>query len=176
MPTLSRHLIRLNNMMKLPYPDIALENIFELSPELLKEAGISFLLLDLDNTIAPYSRNSPTVAELNWVDSIKRTGIEPFILSNNHGDRPKIFAEALSIDFINKAKKPSTKRLFEVLEDKGVSPENVAIVGDQVYTDIACGKRAGIMTILLKPIELKNPLLLGRYWLERPFRPRRRKK
>lgn len=150
------------------------ESVFELKPEHLRERSITLLLLDLDNTIAPYSRPTPTVAVLNWVDSMKHAGIEPFILSNNRGSRPKTFAEALSLDYINRAKKPSTKKLFEVLEKKGVSPQNAAIIGDQVYTDVACGKRAGVMTILIMPINLKNPLLLGRYWLELPFRTGRR--
>lgn len=137
---------------------------------MLQKAGVTLLLLDLDNTLAPYSRPTPTVALRNWVDALKKAGIEPFILSNNRGRRPRVFAEALTLDYMNRARKPSTKKLFEALKKKGVPPQNTAIMGDQIYTDVVCGKRAGVMTILIDPIELKSPLLLVRYWLELPFR------
>lgn len=147
-----------------------LRNIYELKPEDLRESGITLLFLDLDNTLAPYSGNEPTPELRNWVTSIKNAGIEPFILSNNRGDRPETFARALSLEYVNLAKKPSSKKLLEVLSDKGISPKNAAIVGDQIYTDVLCGRLAGVKCILIEPIELKNPLFRLRYWLELPFR------
>lgn len=157
-------------MSKMLIPDVKIRNIYELKPEELVENGITLLLLDLDNTLAPYSRDKPTPELTNWVKSIKNADIEPFILSNNRGQRPETFAKALSLDYVNLAKKPSSRKLLEVLTNKGVSTENAAIVGDQIYTDILCGRLAGIKCILTEPIELKNPLLRLRYWLELPFR------
>lgn len=161
---------RKENSMSLPIPDIMLGSIYELSPYTLSRRGVKLLFMDLDNTLAPYSQDSAGVPLRNWVDSLKKARIEPFILSNNKGQRPRDFAADLSLEYIGRAKKPSTEKLFEILKKKGLSPESAAIIGDQIYTDVLCGKRAGIMTIAVRPISMKNPLHLIRYGLEAPFR------
>lgn len=157
-------------MLKFPIPDLMLGSIFELKPKHLKKKGVTLLLMDLDNTLAAYHCPSPSVPLRNWIDSLKRAGIEPFIFSNSHGDRAESFAHALNVDFINRARKPETKKLTELLIKKGVSPSKTAIIGDQVYTDVLCGKIAGIMTIAIRPIDLSNPLYFLRFALETPFR------
>lgn len=157
-------------MSKAPIPDIILDNIYLLTPEHLLRRGIKLLLMDLDNTLAPYSDSSPSPALRSWTDNLKKAGISLFILSNNHGDRPRSFASALSLDYVGHAKKPSIKALSEVLKKKGFSKEETAIIGDQIYTDVLCGKRAGILTIAVRPISLRNPVHALRFSLEYPFR------
>ncbi|MGI5984837.1 MAG: YqeG family HAD IIIA-type phosphatase [Clostridiales bacterium] len=157
-------------MLKLPIPDIILKNIYELKPEHLTEMGITLLLMDLDNTLAKYHALSPSVQLRNWIDSMKRAGIEPFIFSNSHGNRAERFAKALSIGYVNKARKPKTEMLFDILRKKGVEAKNAAIIGDQVYTDVLCGARAGITTIAIRPIDMTNPFRFIRYGTEMPFR------
>ena len=105
-------------MLKFPIPDMLLNSFSELKPEHLTEKDIKLLLMDLDNTIAKYHAASPSVSLRNWIDSLKRAGIEPFIYSNSRGDRAKRFADALSIEYINKAKKPQIKKLSELLKKK----------------------------------------------------------
>ncbi|MGI5936075.1 MAG: YqeG family HAD IIIA-type phosphatase [Oscillospiraceae bacterium] len=153
-----------------PVPHLMADSIYDVSTEMLKGCGISFLFIDVDNTIAPYSDNNvyPRMAE--WVEELKNEGIEPFILSNNRGQRPKIFADGLGIGYAGKAKKPFTKVLRLVLEEKGIPRERAAIIGDQIYTDVLCASLAGIFSVLVRPISLKNPLLAARYGLEMPFR------
>lgn len=157
-------------MLKFPIPDIILKSIYELKPEKLNEAGIKLLLMDLDNTLDKYHALYPTVRLRNWIDSLKQAGIEPFIYSNSHGDRAKRFASSLFLEYVNKAGKPRTKRLLKLLKEKNVSAENTAIIGDQIYTDILCGKRAGILTIAVTPIDMTNPFHYLRYRAELPFR------
>ena len=157
-------------MMRFPIPDLMLGSVFELKPNRLKKMGVALLLMDLDNTLAAYKCSSPSVPLRNWIDSLKKAGIEPFIFSNSHGDRAENFARALNVDFINKARKPETKKLTEILKKKGISPSKAAIIGDQVYTDVLCGKIAGVTAIAVSPIDLSNPLYFLRFALETPFR------
>ena len=57
------------------------------------------------------------------------------------------------------------------MEQMGVTPRETAIVGDQVFTDVLGGNRAGVTTILVKPIRLAgNPGRYLRYAIEVPFR------
>lgn len=157
-------------MLTLPIPDKMLKSIYELTPKSLHDMGITLLLMDLDNTLAKYHAASPSVPLRNFIDALKKAGIEPFIFSNTRGDGAEKFGKALGIEYLNHAKKPSTAVLFELLRRKGVKPQNAAIIGDQIYTDILCGARGGITTIAIRPIALTNPLHLIRYGAELPFR------
>ena len=61
--------------------------------------------------------------------------------------------------------------LAMAMEQMGVAPEQTAIVGDQIFTDVLGGNRAGVATILVKPIRLAgNPGRYLRYAVEVPFR------
>ncbi|NLV85965.1 MAG: YqeG family HAD IIIA-type phosphatase [Clostridiales bacterium] len=156
--------------MSLPIPDIMLGSIYELKPQTLSDRGIKLLFMDLDNTLAPFCENSASVPLRNWVDSLKKAGIEPFILSNNRGKKPQDFASDLGLECISRAQKPRTAKLLQVLKKKDIAPEDAAIIGDQIYTDVLCGKRAGVIAIAVRPISMVNPLHLIRYGLEVPFR------
>ena len=161
--------------MSFPYPDIILPSVYDISPELLRERGISLLLMDLDNTLAPYSEDEPREELRRWVQLMREGGIKLFILSNNRGERPKRFGEALGLANVNHSRKPKTDMLFRVLAEYDVAPKNAAIVGDQIFTDVLCGVRAGVTSIVVKPIKFTNPFLFLRYIAELPFRRTRQK-
>lgn len=157
--------------MKKLLPDLSLNSIYELTPEMLREMGVCLLLMDLDNTLSPYHIHEASAELKAWVSSLMDAGIEPFILSNNKGQRPALFAGQLGIEYIGRAKKPSVKALGYVLEKKGIRPEHAAVIGDQIFTDTLCARRAGTMSVLVRPICItRNPLLALRYWAETPFR------
>ena len=153
-----------------PVPDIMKDNIYEITPRMFTNRGISLLLLDVDNTIAPYTQDAATPRLCAWVDSMRAAGLELYILSNSRRDRPRVFAEALGLEYVGHARKPFTETARAVLEKKGVRPENTAIIGDQIYTDTLCAKNLGAMSVLVKPIEFSNVFLRLRYWCELPFR------
>lgn len=157
-------------MAKLPIPDYKARSVYDLPPDFFTDRGIKLLLLDLDNTLAKYSTNAPTPELTAWIDSLKAAGIEPFILSNNHKHRPETFGAALGVGWRNPCKKPQTKALWAVLSEKERKPGECAIVGDQVYTDVACGVAAGVLTVVVRPLDMKNPFFASRYATELPFR------
>ena len=153
-----------------PVPDVMKDNIYQIAPRMFKNRGINFILLDVDNTIAPYTVSEASPRLIAWVNTMKEAGLELFILSNNKGNRPAVFAEELGLEYVNKAWKPFTKIAKEVLSQKGINPANTAVIGDQIYTDTCCGKWIGAFTVLVHPIEFSNIWLKLRYWLEFPFR------
>ena len=156
--------------MKLPIPNRAVHDIYELTPDFLRSRNIPLLLMDLDNTLAPYSTDEATPALKAWIASMKAAGIEPFLFSNNKGDRPSIFARQLNVDYVKLAHKPKQAVLRQVLTQKSTPIERVCIIGDQIYTDVLCGSIAGAYTVVVRPISLKNPLHALRYAAETPFR------
>lgn len=156
--------------MKLPIPNRAVHDIYELTPDFLRSRNITLLLMDLDNTLAPYSTDEATPALKAWIASMKAAGIEPFLFSNNKGDRPSIFARQLNVDYVKLAHKPKQAALRQVLTQKSTPIERVCIIGDQIYTDVLCGSIAGAYTVVVRPISLKNPLHALRYAAETLFR------
>ncbi len=150
----------------------AADSIYDLSGEALERRGIRLLLADLDNTLVPYGVPLPDQKLKDWRDELAAHGVTLFILSNNrHEHRPRVFSEGLDVPFIGHAGKPKTPSFYAAMERMGVTKEQTAIVGDQVFTDVLGGNRAGVTTILVRPIRLAgNPGRYLRYAAELPFR------
>lgn len=148
------------------------DNIYQLTGEALQRRGIRLLLADLDNTLVPYGVPLPDEKLKAWRDDLAAHGVTLFVLSNNrHAQRPFTFANGLEVPYIGHAGKPKTPSFFKAMEQMGVTPQETAIVGDQVFTDVLGGNRAGVTTILVKPIRLAgNPGRYLRYAVEVPFR------
>lgn len=153
-----------------PIPDIMKNDIYELSPDIFLQRGVKLVMLDVDNTISPYDEDNAPPRLIEWAEKMKSAGLELFILSNNRGHRPAVFAEALGIEFIGSAAKPFTKTMKKVLAQKKCAPENAALIGDQIYTDTLCAKSAGVLAVTVEPIRFTNIFLKIRYHLEAPFR------
>lgn len=152
--------------------DFVCNSIYDIPCSALAERGISLLLADLDNTLAPYGAALPDERVKNWCRELKNVGINLFVLSNNRRDeRPRVFCQAMNIPFIGHAGKPKTAGFYLAMEQMNVNSSQTAIVGDQVFTDVLGGNRAEVMTILVKPISLAgNPGRYLRYAAEFPFR------
>ena len=152
--------------------DFLADSIYDISGEALARRGIKLLLADLDNTLVPYGVPLPDDKLINWRDELHAYGITLFVLSNNrHESRPRIFAEGLDVPYIGHAGKPKTHSFYKAMEDMRVTKEQTAIIGDQIFTDVLGGNRAGVSTILVKPIRLAgNPGRYVRYAAEVPFR------
>lgn len=147
-------------------------DIYELTGAALAARGFTLLLADLDNTLVPYGVPLPDERLRAWRDDLAAHGVTLFVLSNNrHESRPRIFSDALEIPYIGHAGKPKTPSFCRAMERLGASREQTAIVGDQIFTDVLGGNRAGVATILVEPIRLAgNPGRYLRYAAEWPFR------
>lgn len=159
-------------MSFIPFPHNFYKSVLDIRPEDLTRRGITLLLADLDNTLVPYKTPLPTEELKRWREELNAGGVELFLLSNSRKPgRPKRFADALGIDFIGHAGKPKRGGFLAAMERTGRTPAQTAIVGDQIFTDILGGRRAGITALLVRPIRLAgNPGRYIRYWVETPFR------
>ncbi len=157
-------------MSILPIPDRMAESIYELSPAEFTARGIRFVILDIDNTVAPYTVHEADGRMIAWVESLRRAGLALHVLSNNRGERPERFSAAFGLPFRKKAWKPFTKQAKAVMAERGFSPRETAFIGDQIYTDVCCAKWCGAYAVLVRPIAFHRFILRFRYWLEWPFR------
>lgn len=151
--------------MKL-YPDIYLENVKEINIELLKKHEIKGLILDIDNTLIDYDKNILEGTK-EWCSNLKKQGIKMCILSNtNKVNKVKKVADALELEYEYFAHKPSKKGFNKAKKILQLEEKNIAVVGDQIFTDVWGGNRSNMKTILTKPID-KRDILITR--LKRPF-------
>ena len=158
--------------MNLPLiPRYSFGKYTDISPSFLVNLNIKFLMLDLDNTIAKYSEHSPSPAADEWVRSMRGSNIQLFIISNSKREyRVEAFADALCLPYIKNAQKPSPVNLLSAMQDNGFIAIETAFLGDQIFTDTLAANRANITSIIVRPLSLRNPLLLLRFIAETPFR------
>ena len=91
------------------YPDILFPHIYEITPDFLQQQKVKGLILDLDNTIAPYEVAEPDRKMAGWFHAMKTAGIKMAFVSNNKGDRVKIFNRTLGLPLFAGAKSPLPK-------------------------------------------------------------------
>lgn len=132
-------------------PTVALRNVTDITPELLKSLGTDAILLDVDNTLAPPTSKIAYDGVQEWIDEIKACGISIVICSNNYKKRVKPFSDSVGLDCVAMSLKPTPigfNRAKRLLKEK---PESVLVVGDQIYTDILGANLAGMKSVLLVP-------------------------
>mgnify|MGYP002731932271 CR=1 FL=1 len=151
-------------------PDVILNSLTELTPELLSARGISFLMMDFDNTIVPYTTDVPTEKMLAWLETMKASKVKIAIVSNSKNTRLIRFCETYGLDYIRKAYKPRPTGLKECMARFHFLPEESALVGDQIFTDIVAANLAGVTPILVDAIHNHTFWLKARGALELPFR------
>ena len=138
------------------YPDAHLNNVREITTNFLQDNKINALILDVDNTLIDYDKNLPEET-IEWAKELKSNNIKLYILSNtNKKEKVKTVAEKLGIEYMYFAKKP-LKSGFKKVQEKLKEPsQNIAVVGDQIFTDIVGGNRCKMFTILVEPIAEKD--------------------
>lgn len=118
----------------------------------LTERGIKGIVLDLDETLVSALDRIPHPRVIAWLEEMKRE-FRLYIVSNNYSAaRVASVADEIGIPSICRALKPRRSGFRQALEAMELAPEQVAIVGDQLFTDVLGGNRLGAMTILVTPI------------------------
>ena len=150
-------------------PKVITKTVTDIRPDWLKSRNIRLLMLDFDNTIVPYTTNTPTEAVEKWLKAMLAADIQLCVVSNSKRDRVKIFCAKYGMDCITHAKKPFSKGIRECLDRYGIPADQAALVGDQIYTDTLGGNGCGVTSILVEAIDNHNFWLKARHVLELPF-------
>ena len=163
--------------MIFPFPHKIYDDVTGIRPEYLQEKGIRGLLLDIDGTLARTKDPEPSPAIDAWLREMQENGIQLYILSNNKSPaRTESYAKRIGCDWRHKSKKPSTKGFLAAAEHLGLQPHELAIVGDQIYTDVLGGLRSGMWTLMVQSTDTYLWYFPLRRLVELPFRFERRAK
>ena len=146
------------------FPDVYEDSVYGMDLDKLKRAGYQKILFDIDNTLVPHGALADQRTK-KFFAHLKELGLEYCLISNNQLPRVKPFAEAVGAKFIENAHKPSTRNYKKAMEMMNGTITDTIFVGDQLFTDIYGARRAGMRTILVKPIHHREEIqiVLKRY-------------
>lgn len=138
--------------MSLLKPGDLIDHVQQITPEFLAGRGLRGLLLDLDNTLIPYGSYQENAEVVRWAEELRSAGIQLYLLSNATGKRAAFWLERLAFEGVGLAGKPNPRAFRRGARAIGLPPEQVGMVGDQVFTDVLGGNLAGLHTILVRPL------------------------
>ena len=141
------------------YPKEYLNSVKNINLGLLNKNNIKGLILDVDNTLINLDKKMPAGVS-DWAKNLKAQGIKICILSNsNHLNKVEAVAKILDVPYIFFGKKPLKSGFLRARDILKLPNENIAVVGDQIFTDIIGANRCNMFSILVKPIEEKDYLI-----------------
>lgn len=144
-------------MFQKMYPDEYLDSTYVIDFDSFYAKGYRGIIFDIDNTLVPHGAPADERAKKLFAH-LKTLGFSCILLSNNKEPRVKMFHDVVQVSYIFKAGKPSPKNYLCAMKEMGTDKSNTLFVGDQIFTDVYGANRAGIYTILVKPIHPKEEI------------------
>jgi len=125
----------------------------ELPLQELLDQPIRGLVLDVDRTLLPRRQAELPASALRWLQQAQQQ--VPIHLFSNNPSRQRIGAVAAQLDlpYTISAGKPRRSALRRVLAELNLPHQEVALIGDRLFTDVIAGNRLGLFTVLVKPID-----------------------
>jgi len=151
-------------------PTYVFKSVTDIKINFLKEKNIKGLILDLDNTLTTHNNPHPAEKVTDWIEDMKNSGIKMMIVSNNNAERVIPFAQNLGLDFVPNGRKPLATGFKKAQAIMNIPFSEIAIVGDQIFTDILGANLKRVRTIYVHPIELESGFFFKmKRFFEKPF-------
>ncbi|MCI8293451.1 MAG: YqeG family HAD IIIA-type phosphatase [Hespellia sp.] len=139
------------------YPDAWLASTYVIPFEEIYDKGYRGLIFDIDNTLVPHGAPADHRA-IALFARLRKIGFQTCLISNNKEPRVKMFNQEIQAMYVFDAHKPSVKNYIKAMEMMQTDRSNTLFIGDQLFTDVFGAKRAGIRSILVKPIHPKEEI------------------
>ncbi len=151
-------------------PEIIFKNVEAIRPDWLTRQGITALVLDVDNTLTGEGSQVLDDSVRAWLDAVHTAGISTTIVSNNVPRRVAPFAQKIGLRWVALACKPLPVGLFVARRRLGVPRRQMAMVGDQIFSDRMAAGLFGIRCLFVLPRgEERNAGVLFKRRFEPPF-------
>ena len=139
-------------MFKRFIPFAHAQSIYEIETEFFVRNGVKTLFVDLDNTLDSYRATDPKERTVDYIKRIRDAGITPVIISNNKARRVCIYADKLGVEYLASARKPFSKKIKSEIAKRGLTNNDVMLVGDQMMTDVLAAHGAKIRVVLTEKV------------------------
>ncbi len=133
-------------------PDVVVEAVPEVTPELLERHSVRAVMVDLDDTLVASGADLLNPRFRAWVGALKEAGIPLLILSNGKRVRVSRWAAELGVTGLSLVGKPFTPAFKRGLRLLGSKPNETAMVGDQLFTDVLGANVIGMVSVLVTPL------------------------
>ena len=156
--------------MALLVPDYMFRDVTHISLGFLREKGIKGLVLDVDNTLTGHGSQELGGDVAAWLEGMRAAGIRLMLASNNTKGRVRPFAEKLGLEYESFCCKPLPLWLLGAKRRWGLAKKEIALVGDQLFTDLLAGSLYGARVLVVRPLyeDIKPGVRFKRH-LEKPF-------
>ena len=132
------------------------KSVYDINYDLLKKENIKLIGFDLDNTLVPHYTKYPSKEIKEILNKLNAMGFVVIIISNNNKIRVEKFVEDLDVDGFYGCKKPLKFIYKEILNKYSVQPDEIALVGDQIFTDVLGANRMKMISVLVDKIADKD--------------------
>lgn len=143
-------------MFEIFRPNAVVESLETIDVFDLRKKGIKGIICDIDNTVLPWDKEKPQASVVNWIQQARGQGMQVVLLSNALPSRARSLSQELNIPARAQAMKPTRRGFRQALGSMGLTAKEVAMVGDQLFTDVLGGNRMGMYTILVPPLGEKE--------------------
>ena len=137
-------------------PNFKFNRVTDLTLEFLNSQNVNALFLDVDNTLSTHHGEELVSGLTEWIKVMESGNIKLMVLSNGKKKRVKKFCEKINLPFVAPSLKPLPFGFLKAIKKVKENKKNVALVGDQIFTDVLGGNFVGVKTILLTPILPEN--------------------
>ena len=145
------------------------DDVTQVTTDFLSAQNVRLLMLDFDNTIIPYTTNTPTETVVSWLRTVSDLGITVCVVSNSKKNRVRDFCKKYDLHCITHAKKPFSKGIKQCISQFNILKNQAILIGDQIFTDTLGGNCAGVRTVLVRSIHNHTFWLKLRHVAEMPF-------
>ncbi len=141
-------------------PDDVAERVEDIDLLDLKKRGFNTLLLDVDNTLVPYTQRDASLDKVEWINQALAHQFKIILISNNSsGPRIGRIAKQLGVPSVYFALKPFPWTARDLVRQHHLDITQCCVIGDQLLTDVVMGNWVGAKTILVDPIDRNVSLL-----------------
>lgn len=146
--------------MKELLPKIYKKDVYDINYESLKEKGIKYLFFDMDNTLIDNTTTIPSKKLLNLINKLNKMDFKLIIISNALPGRLYKFISHIEVlDSIYFAAKPLKKNYLKLIDKHNIKLDEIACIGDQIFTDIKGANKLNLLSILVDPISKKEHII-----------------
>lgn len=144
-------------------PRYRFKSILDVTPDDIKAMGAKAVGLDIDNTLCPDGKFKCIDGVKEWIRSVTDEGIPIMIISNCTIMRMLPLARFLELPYIHLAKKPKPRGLIKAAKRLNVDIAELAMIGDQLFSDIMAANRCGAIPVRIDPLPPETTLYPNYY-------------
>lgn len=137
-------------------PDLVADAVWQIPADWFASRGVRGIVLDLDNTIIVWGGRCVEERAAAWIAARQAEGFLLYVVSNGMRARVRAVAGSIGAPYCAHACKPLARGFRAAMRALSLEAPQIAVVGDQLFTDVAGGKRLGCHTVLVRPLAARE--------------------